>query len=172
MTSLPRARAGAERGPDERTFRGFAGRVDATWIDPNRHMNVSWYDHVFDQAESALFAAFGIDDAYIRSYDLTTFRIEKLIRYERELMEGDAIEVRSRILHTNGRLVHHFHEIWNIGVPYRAAIADCLSIHVDLSIRKSAVITDPEIRQRLEALASAHAKIPVPAGAARRFETD
>ena len=146
----------------------FRGRVGPEWIDANRHMNVSAYDRVFDAAEKAFFEEFGVGDAYIRRTGLTCFRLEKHVRYERELLEGDPLEVRSRVAWTDFRRIHHFHELWNVEAGYRAAFADSLSIHVDLGRRKSAIVELPEIRRPLERLANAHAALPSPAGMAPR----
>jgi acyl-CoA thioester hydrolase len=146
----------------------FRGSVTEAWIDANRHMNVSAYDVVFDAAEKAFFELFGIGDAYIRRTDLSCFRLEKLIRYERELVLGDALEVRSRVAWTDFRRIHHFHELWNVEAGYRAAFADSVSMHVDLRLRKAAAMELPEVREPLAALAQAHAALPAPPGLVAR----
>ncbi len=143
-------------------FIGFEGTVLPEWIDANRHMNVAWYDHVFDIAESTLFAAFGIDENYIARSNHGMFRLEKTIRYERELIEGDRLRVDSRVESSDGRLVRHFHELWAEGRGVRAATARYVSIHVDLSVRKPARITDPMVMQPLQRLADEHALLPPP----------
>jgi acyl-CoA thioester hydrolase len=142
------------------SFTGFEGVVRPDWIDANRHMNVAWYDHVFDIAESALFAAFAIDEDYIRTSGCGMFRLEKRIRYERELVEGDRVRVEGRIVSTDHRLVRHYHELLNLTSGTRAASAEYTSIHVDLSTRKSARIADPEILRRLDVLHTRHAALP------------
>jgi acyl-CoA thioester hydrolase len=142
------------------TFIGFEGEVEPAWIDANDHMNVAWYDHVFDVAESALFAAFSIDDDYIRANGLTMFRLEKRIRYERELVRGDRLRVEGRIISTDERLVKHFHELLNVTKGTRAATAEYVSIHVDLGRRKAARIADPAVLTPLRMLAARHAALP------------
>jgi acyl-CoA thioester hydrolase len=160
----------AEReAPDAGATLSFRGSVTEAWIDVNRHMNVSAYDVVFDAAEKAFFEMFGIGDAYIRRTDMSCFRLEKFIRYERELVLGDPLEVRSRVAWTDFRRIHHFHELWNVGAGYRAACADSLSIHVDLRLRKAAAMEMPEVREPLAALAQAHAALPPPAGLVPRM---
>lgn len=146
----------------------YRGRVLPEWVDANGHMNVSFYDRVFDEAEHALFATVGIQDEFIRRTGFSIFRLDKLIRYERELMGGDAIAVHSRVLWTDYRRVHAFHELVNTDAGYRAATNDALSIHVDLSRRKSAPITLPEVRIPLERIAAAHQGLPAPIGAVGR----
>lgn len=137
-------------------FVGYEGVVGDGWIDANDHMNVSWYDRVFDAAESQLFEAFGIDEAYIARTRHGMFRIEKAIRYERELLRGDRIRVAGRIAAFDGRGVRHTHELVNVATGRRAATATYASLHVDLSRRKVAAVADPDVLAALRALAAAH----------------
>ncbi len=146
----------------------YRGVVIPEWIDANRHMNVSAYDGVFDAAERSFFDEFGLGNPYIARTGLSCFRLERCVRYERELVEGDAVEVRSRIAWTDFRKIHHFHELWNLGLGRRAAFADVLSIHVDLRSRSSVSIEYPEIRMPLVRLAEAHALLPTPSGMIHR----
>ncbi len=137
-------------------FVGFEGVVGDDWIDFNGHMNVDWYDHVFDAAESQLFQSLGVDEAYVERTRHGMFRIEKAIRYERELLLGDRIRVTGRISAFDGRGVRHLHELVNVGTGVRAATATYASLHVDLSRRKVASVSDPEVLVALRALAEAH----------------
>lgn len=146
----------------------FRGSVEPHWLDVNRHMNVSWYDRVFDIAETQLFEVFGIHDDYIRSTSYSFFRLEKSVRYERELMPDAKLEARSIVLSTDLKRVHHFHELWNVDQGYRAATVEGLSIHVDLRVRKAAKIVVPDVADRLSALATEHAHLPWPKGVVRR----
>lgn len=153
---------------EPRPYISFRGRVEQRWLDVNRHMNVSWYDHVFDIAESDLFEVFGIHDDYIRSTNYSFFRLEKSVRYERELMPDARLEARSYVLWTDLKRVHHFHELWNVDQNYRAATVEGLSIHVDLRVRKAVRIIEPGVADPLTRLAQEHARLPWPKGAVRR----
>lgn len=156
----------AENAP--RPYISFRGKVEPHWLDVNRHMNVSWYDRVFDIAESDLFEVFGIHDDYIRHTSYSFFRLEKSVRYERELMPDARLEARSVVLWTDLKRVHHFHELWNVDQNYRAATVEGLSIHVDLRLRKAARIVERDVADPLTRLAAQHARLPWPKGVARR----
>ncbi|MEJ6784762.1 thioesterase family protein [Aminobacter sp. Piv2-1] len=158
--------ADTENAP--RPYISFRGKVEPHWLDVNRHMNVSWYDRVFDIAESDLFEVFGIHDDYIRRTSYSFFRLEKSVRYERELMPDAQLEARSVVLWTDLKRVHHFHELWNVDQNYRAATVEGLSIHVDLRLRKAARIVERDVADPLSALATAHALLPWPKGVTRR----
>ncbi|CAG0997347.1 MAG: hypothetical protein F9K19_25370 [Rhizobiaceae bacterium] len=138
------------------SFVGFEGVVGDDWIDFNGHMNVNWYDRVFDDAESRLFEAFGIDEASVGRTRHGMFRIEKAIRYERELLRGDRIRVAGRIAAFDGRGVRHVHQLVNVATGVRAATATYASLHVDLSRRKVAAVADLQVLAALRALAAAH----------------
>ncbi|WP_269929397.1 thioesterase family protein [Aminobacter sp. HY435] len=153
---------------EPRPYISFKGTVEPHWLDVNRHMNVSWYDRVFDIAECDLFEVFGIHDDYIRASSYSFFRLEKIVRYERELMPDARLEARSRVLWTDLKRVHHFHELWNVDENYRAATVEGLSIHVDLRVRRAAKIVTPDVADRLTVLAAEHAHLPWPKGVARR----
>lgn len=118
----------------------YEGLVASDWIDANGHMNVSRYDGVFDQAEAALFDGFGVNEDYIRQHRFGMFRLEKRIRYRRELLQGDALRAESLFSTADERIFRHVHRLLNVGTGVCAAICEAVSIHVDLSRRKSAPI--------------------------------
>lgn len=144
------------------------GQVESDWIDVNGHMSAGYFDRLFDRAEESLFTEFGIADPYILRTGLSYYRLERIVIYARELMQGDPLEVRSRVLWTDLRRVHHFHELWNTAAGYRAAYCDGISIHVDLTTRKSAVATLPEVTEPLLRLRAAHSTPPLPEGVVHR----
>jgi acyl-CoA thioester hydrolase len=154
--------------PERASFVSYSGRVGPDWIDVNRHMNTSWYDYVFDRAEKGLFDAFGLTEKRIRDTGLSAFRLEKLVEYNRETMLDDLFEVRSRLVWTDYRRLHHLHEMWNVTRGHRSAYADCISMHVDLSIRKGAEIADEAMRAVLARFLDANAALPLPVGVPQR----
>lgn len=162
---MPRPEASAFAAPAP--YPSLAGRVEPMWIDRNEHMNVSRYDQVFDTAESRFYADCGID-AGLQARRRGLFRLEKHIRYQRELRLGAAIAVATRIVWTDLKRIHVFHEMWNADESYRAATMECIAIHMDLDARKPIRIDDPEVRRRIEAMAAAHAGLPAPEDLGRR----
>lgn len=144
------------------------GRIGADVIDVNRHMNTLGYDALFNIAEHNLFWIAGIDETWVEAQGFSLFRLEKTLRYENEVLHDTAVEIRSRILATDGRKVHHLHEMIRLSDGARAAVKDALSIHIDLGQRKSCVIHDPDVRARILALRDVAAGQPWPKGAVDR----
>lgn len=154
--------------PSDGPFIGLHDRVGADLIDINGHMNVLGFDKLFDEAENRLFHAFGMGEPYLERTGKSMFRLEKLVRYESELFRGDAIEIRSYLLATDFKRIHHFHELWDLQQNRRSAMFDALSIHVDLAIRRAALVDDAATRRNLADCAAIHARLPRPDGALDR----
>jgi acyl-CoA thioester hydrolase len=148
-------------------FPSLSGRVLPGWIDRNDHMNVSRYDGVFDAAESAFYAHCGIDRTF-QAKRRGLFRLEKHLRYQRELRLGTAISVTTQIIWTDFKRIQVFHQLWNTDEGHRAATMECMAIHMDLDARKAIRIDDPVVRSRIEAMAAAHAGLALPEGVGRR----
>lgn len=125
------------------------GEIGSDMIDVNGHMNVLGYDILFDTAEYNLFAFFGIWEPWIAETRHSLFRLEKLIRYEAEFMQGDVFEIRSWIIASDHKRIQHFHALWNLTQNRRGAYCDALHLHVDLTARKGVAVQDPEVLARL-----------------------
>jgi acyl-CoA thioester hydrolase len=145
----------------------LSGQVLPDWIDQNEHMNVTRYDVVFDAAEGVFYARFGMDRNYPATRRRGVFRLEKHIRYEREMRLGAKFEITSHLLWTDLKRMQVFHQLWNIDENYRAATMECMAIHMDLDSRKPLRIDDAEIRAGFEATATAHAELATPDGVGR-----
>lgn len=141
----------------------WSGKVEREWIDDNGHMTAMAYPQVFHRRTGALFSAIGIDRSYIARRQLTVFQREFRLGYERELMLGDPIEMRSWLIAWDSKCIHHFHELWHIGKGVRAAFVEYMSLHVDMASRRTAPFP-PDVRERLVTLADQYAAVPVPEG--------
>ena len=76
----------------------YKGAVHPWHCDHMGHMNVMWYVGKFDEATWLLFAAFGLTPAYFRERNRGMAAVQQNISYRRELLAGDIVEVRSRVL--------------------------------------------------------------------------
>lgn len=150
-------------------FISYRGTIPEEVIDPNGHMNVSGFDRLFDTAENALFDALDLSWSYVKRTRMSLFRLEKFVRYETELLVGQEIETRSRILGTDGRKLHHFHEIMNLASGRRAAVFDCLALHVSLDERRARPLPEGPERTALLRAIAAHGAGGRPPGALERF---
>lgn len=141
--------------------------VRPAWIDRNDHMNVQAYDILFEGAETAFYDGRGMDPGYVERRREGIFRLEKHVTYERELRLGTPVLVTTRLVWTDLKLFHVFHQLWNREAGQRAATMECMVAHVDLATRRTARMTDPAQAAVWRDLAAAHGTLPLPAGLGR-----
>ena len=67
--------------------------VEPGWIDYNGHMNMAYYNVLFDRCADEAFAEFGVSADYVRERSMSVFTAEIHICYVRELHEGDKVTV-------------------------------------------------------------------------------
>ena len=141
--------------------------VRSEWIDRNGHMNLAYYVVVFDHATDALFDALGIGEAYTETTNNSLFVVEAHMLYERELVEGERVQVRSFVLGADAKRLHFAHEMLSKSGGERAAMQELMALHVDMSARRA--VPFPADRQgAIAEVAALHAQLRRPAGLGRR----
>ena len=79
--------------------------VEPQWIDYNGHLNMAFYNVLFDRGVDGVFEGFGLGPDYKNATGCSFFTAEAHVRYERELHEGDRVRSTFRILdHDDKRL--------------------------------------------------------------------
>jgi acyl-CoA thioester hydrolase len=119
---------------DTLTYRG----VVQTWhCDHIGHMNVMHYVGKFDEATWNLFAGLGITPSYVREQGRGMAAVQQNITYKAELLAGDVVEVRSRVLEGREKVIRFVHEMRNVETGAVAAVCELTGVHMDQQARKS-----------------------------------
>jgi acyl-CoA thioester hydrolase len=142
--------------------------VEPQWIDYNGHLNLAYYQVLFDRGTDGLFAALGIDAAYAAQRAMSMFALEAHISYLREIGEGERVYVDSLILDHDAKRLHVFQSLFHADKNTVSATCEIMQLHVDMTHRRAA----PFPADRLEviaACAAAHAELPRPEQAGRRI---
>jgi len=140
--------------------------VKPEWIDYNGHMNVAYYLLVFDHNADGLFEYIGLGEAFRAEHNVSSFALESHVTYQRELKPGAEIRVTTQLLDCDEKRIHYFAQMYDVTEGFLAATAEWMSIHVDMTRRKAAPFLPP-VRERLEAIRTVHAAMPVPAQVGR-----
>src|SRR3954447_7232250 len=127
---------------DDITYRGA---VYPWHCDHVGHMNVMWYVGKFDEATWNLFARIGLTPTYLRECGRGMAAVQQNITYQRELLAGDIVEVKSVLLEIRDRSIRFRHEMRNAETGEIAASCEITGVHMDRQARKS-VIFAPAIR--------------------------
>lgn len=142
-------------------------QIEPQWIDYNGHLNMAYYNVMFDRAIDQLWLKIGIGPGYMKERQGSTFTAECHVRYLREVHLGDPVQVSVLLVGADEKRLHTFEELRHASEGWLSATSENMTIHVDMSTRKTAPFP-PDIRARIETLANAHSKLPRPVGLGRK----
>jgi len=143
-------------------------QIEPQWIDYNGHLNMAYYNVMFDRAIDELWVRFGIGPTYMKERHGSTFTAECHVRYLREIHLGDPVQVSILLVGADEKRLHTFEELRHAGEGWLSATSENMTIHIDMKTRKTAPFP-PDIRARIEAIATAHRAIARPEGIGRRI---
>jgi acyl-CoA thioester hydrolase len=142
-------------------------QIEPQWIDYNGHLNMAYYNVMFDRAIDELWLKLGIGPAYMKSRHGSTFTAECHVRYLREVHLGDPIQVSILLLAADEKRLHTFEELRHAREGWLSATSENMTIHVDINSRKTAPFP-PDIKARIDEVARAHTQVARPEGIGRK----
>ena len=138
------------------------------WIDYNGHLNMAFYNVLFDRGVDHVYDHLGIGEAYTQSGAGSCFTLEVHVHYLNELALDDEVEVHFRLLDFDQKRLHFFEELYHRKEGYLAATSEQLAMHVDMQNRRSAPFPNAAL-SAIEALHAAHADLPQPSQVGHRI---
>jgi acyl-CoA thioester hydrolase len=143
-------------------------RVEDGWIDYNGHLNMAYYNVLFDRAVDEVFELLGCGPAYVKARKHSCFTAEVHVRYLRELHGGDPVRVTFQLLGYDAKRMHYFEQLFHATEGWVSATSENMSLHVDTDAKKTAPFP-PEVARCLTRMKSAHAMLPQPEAAGRKI---
>ena len=125
----------------------YRGTVYPWQCDHMGHMNVMWYVGKFDEASWQLLATLGFTRTRMRDEGVGMVAVEQHISYKRELLAGDIVTVRSKIIDVKDKALQLCHEMRNDETGEIAATMTAVGIHIDVHARKARSLPE-DIRSR------------------------
>lgn len=141
--------------------------IEPHWIDYNGHLNMAYYNVLFDRSLDEFFDMLGIGHDYLKQRNNSTMTAECHVRYLREVHQGDPVHVHVLLVAADQKRMHIFEELRHATEGWVSATSEIISLHVDMDVRRVAPYP-PDIAARIEAVAKAHATVPRPDGIGRR----
>ena len=120
--------------------------------DMNGHMNIRFYQTIPMDYDGNFYNSLVGEDYIDKGFSF--FTAEQNIRYLKECLKGEKLTPRFRMLNVNKKLYHYVCAICKESDEV-AALIETVEIHIDMSIRKSAVISE-EILETLVRMRAAH----------------
>jgi acyl-CoA thioester hydrolase len=142
-------------------------RIEPQWIDYNGHLNMAYYNVLFDRAVDEAYELIGVGARYVADRRQSIFTAEVHVRYLRELRAGDPVRVTFQLLDYDAKRLHYFEQLFHAEGGWVSATSENLSLHVDMMSKKTAAFPH-EVAARLAEMKASHALLPVPEAAGRR----
>jgi acyl-CoA thioester hydrolase len=160
------------RDPEPAFFAPFVSspmRVDPAWIDYNGHLNMAYYNVLFDRAVDEVYELLGCGVAYVEQSRHSCYTAEVHVRYLRELHAGDPVRVTFQLLDFDAKRLHYFEELRHAEEGWLSATSENLALHVDMTAGKTAPLPK-SVAAQLARMKAAHAGLAPPEAAGRRIE--
>jgi acyl-CoA thioester hydrolase len=139
--------------------------VEKDWIDYNGHMNMAYYNVLFDRCADEALDLLGIGASYARERQMTIYTAEVHVCYVRELHLADKVAVTFQLIDHDEKRLRGYQEIRH-AEGWLAATSETLSLHIDMAGPKVAAFPS-DVMTRIEAMRASHATLPLPERAGR-----
>ncbi|PVA11317.1 thioesterase [Pelagivirga sediminicola] len=140
-------------------------KVRPEWIDFNGHLNMAYYNVLFDEGIDNVYRLIGFGTDYARTRKMTTYVADFHVRYMRELHEGDEVRCAFLLLDHDEKRFHSFQQLYHRD-GWLAATAESLTLHIDMTGPRVAPMP-PDIAANVAAMQQAHDRLPRPDGVGR-----
>ena len=139
--------------------------IEKDWIDYNCHLNMAYYNVLFDRCSDEAFAAMGMGLDYVNERRLTIYTAEVHVCYVQELHLEHKVVVSFQLIDHDDKRLRAYQEIRHVD-GWLAATSETLSLHVDMSGPKVAPFP-ADVQAKVEAMRAAHSALPMPERAGR-----
>lgn len=139
--------------------------IEKEWLDYNGHMNMAYYNVLFDRAAEGVFDHLGLGADYARTRKLTIYTAEIHVCYVQELHLGHQVRGSFQIIDSDAKRIHAYQELLHVD-GWLAATCETMSLHVDMEGPKVASFP-PDIMERLNEVKAEQADLPMPSRVGR-----
>ncbi|WP_269930368.1 thioesterase family protein [Aminobacter sp. HY435] len=139
--------------------------IEKGWIDYNGHLNMAYYNVLFDRCSDEALDLLGMGADYARDRRFTIYTAEVHVCYVQELHLDHRVTASFQLLDHDDKRVRVYQELRHVD-GWLAATSEYLALHVDMNGPKVAPFPG-DVLAKVEAMRSAHAALPMPERAGR-----
>ena len=144
-------------------------RIEPDWIDGNGHLNMAYYNVLFERAIDEAFELIGLNESYYTEGPGTIFIGEAHLRYRQELYADSPVRVTVQLIDYDAKRLHLYLEMRHSREGWLAATSELMALHVDKTQRKVAPFP-PDILDAVAVMQSAHKALPRPEALGKMIE--
>ena len=141
-------------------------RVEPAWIDYNGHLNMAYYNVLFDRCVDEAYELLGVGADYLSTHKHSTFTAEVHVRYLRETHENEPVRVTFQLLDYDEKRIHYFQRLFHATEGWMSATSENMTLHVDMAAKKVAPFPE-KVRRTLARMKAEHGRLPRPEAAGR-----
>ncbi|GAB5375440.1 MAG: thioesterase family protein [Acuticoccus sp.] len=142
--------------------------IEMDWLDANGHLNMAFYNVMFDRTVDLALDALGCGHAYRATHNASVFNVETHIVYRREVLGNDKVRVSFQLLGRDEQRLHGYQQMVRLGDGELVASCESLFVHVDLADRHAAALP-VAVAVAADAMVEAHRTAGEPHFAGRRI---
>ncbi len=143
-------------------------RVEPSWIDFNGHLNMAYYNVLFDRAVDEVYELLGVGEPYVTKRRHSFFTAEVHLRYLRELRADTPVRVTFQLLDFDAKRIHYFEQLFHATEGWVSSTSENLALHVNIDQKKTAPFPE-DVALRLAQMQRSHTKLPCPEAAGGRI---
>lgn len=132
--------------------------IDAQWIDYNDHLNMAYYNVLFDRTGDFAVDILNIGEAYRRATNKTLMTAEAHVTYVRELKKDARVRGTFRLVDADRKRLHVYYELYHSD-GWLAAASENMMLHVDLDGPKVTAFPD-DIYDDVQTMLRYHRSLP------------
>jgi len=136
-------------------------RIEPDWIDGNGHLNMAYYNVLFERAIDEAFELIGLNETYYSEGTGTIFIGEAHLRYRQELYADSPVRITVQLIDYDSKRLHLYLEMRHSREGWLAATSELMALHVDKTLRKVSPFP-PDILDAIAVMQSAHKALPRP----------
>ncbi|MAY62331.1 MAG: thioesterase [Rhizobiales bacterium] len=132
--------------------------LEPDWMDYNGHLNMAYYNVLFDRAVDHFLDDLGCGEAYRKSENRSFFTAEVHVCYVRELKAGSTVRATIRVVDVDAKCIHVFEELYHED-GWLAATSEALLLHIDMTGPKVTAMPEALVA-RFGEIAASHTELP------------
>ncbi len=142
--------------------------IKPEWIDFNGHLNMAYYNVLFDTAFDDVCVILGLGPEYAEARKLTTYTGEIHLCYLQELHLEHKVVGTFQLIDFDEKRMHVYQELRHVD-GWLAATCEGMSLHVDMTGPKVAPYPQ-DIYENIQNLAKRQTSLPKPEKVGRKIE--
>ena len=116
------------------------------WTDYNKHMNLAYYILVFDMGAEKILSKFQMGEYSAKTSKRSTMVVETSTTYQKEVKEGDEVDVCLVYLDHDNKRLHYKLEMYDKNKNILSATTEVLAVYINLEKRKVSEFESEKIK--------------------------